>query len=380
MSTDQRLTRINQKMVERELHAYLATKTSDIRWLTGFSQIFDEEQAHALLVVSTLATDVPVRLMHTDMRYSSAMRQKNDGVLDVLDDERKAHSKFLVEQIESTIKGKVGSGASIRLGIENDLSLSAYRSLVKAFDESDFSVELVELPGFVIDLRAVKDAQEIEAMRVTQQITDAGYLHMLEYLKPGLTEAEAAVELEFFMRRLGSQGLSFGSIVGSGPNAANPHAVPGTRRLAKGDFVVLDFGAKLDDYRSDMTRTVVLGKASDHQRQIYNTVLEAQLAALAMIKAGLPTVEPFDRVNQIFAERGFGPLTHGLGHGVGIDIHESPVLATGAQDSLVVGHVVTVEPGIYIEGSDGVRIEDFGAVTEDGFDNFTASSKELFEL
>jgi Xaa-Pro aminopeptidase len=150
--------------------------------------------------------------------------------------------------------------------------------------------------------------------------------------------------------------------------------------LTPGDLVVLDFGAKLDDYRSDMTRTIAIGRASERQREIYDCVLKAQLAALAMIGQDVDCVAPVDKVNEIFAAAGFEALPHGLGHGVGIDIHESPVLAAKAVGKMAVGHVVTVEPGIYIEGVAGVRIEDFGVITADGFDDFTTSPKQLFEL
>jgi Xaa-Pro aminopeptidase len=381
MTTEARIARLDTCLVENELDVYLATQTSDIRYLTGFQKVFDEEQAHAMLVTSSLLTTEPYRALHTDMRYSGAMKTQNNGVLNLLDEERKAHSAFVTEQLEVVGVDRVKSGSLLRIGIEADMPLTLYRSLTKALDEAEIkNYELVELPGFIQRIRAVKDAQEIASIRAAQQISDVAFLFLLELIKPGLTEFEVAVELDFFMRRQGSEGVAFGSIVGSGPNSANPHAVPGNRIIQAGDLIVLDFGARLDDYRSDMTRTVAIGKASERQREIYNTVLDAQLLALSMIRAGISAKEPAEKVNQLFAERGFEALSHGLGHGVGIDIHEAPTMSPTAQAELEVGHVVTVEPGIYIEGSDGVRIEDFGAVTASGFDNFTTSSKELFEL
>jgi len=381
MSTDDRIKRLNTAMLSTELDAYLALTTSDIRWLTGFSKVFDEEKAHALLVTSTRLKADPQRLLHTDMRYSGSIRPQSSGVLEVLDDERKPHSQFLVEQLEALLAKASTHTETLRIGVEAEMPLNAYRALDKSLADAGFSAyELVELPGFIQNLRAIKDPEEIASIKAAQSITDAGFLHLLEYIKPGLSEFEVAVELEFYLRRMGSEGVAFGAIVGSGPNGANPHAVPGDRQIQRGDLIVLDFGAKLDDYRSDMTRTVAVGPASERQRQIYGTVLQAQLTALEMMKAGLACVKPFDRVNEIFAEQGFGNLEHGLGHGVGIDIHEAPVLASKAEGDLAVGHVVTVEPGIYIAGYAGVRIEDFGAVTAEGFDNFTASTKELIEI
>ena len=381
MSTEARITRLDARLVENALDAYIATQTSDIRYLTGFQKVFDEEQAHAMLVTSSLLTAEPYRALHTDMRYSGAMKTQHNDALNLLDEERKAHSVFVTEQLKALRFDKLKTDNPLRIGIEADISLASYRSLTKALDEAEIgNYELIELPGFIQKIRAVKDAQEIESIRAAQQITDAAFLFLLELIRPGLSEFEVAVELDFFMRRQGSEGVAFGSIVGSGPNSANSHAVPGNRVIKTGDLIVLDFGARLDDYRSDMTRTVAIGKASDRQREIYDTVLEAQLLALSLIRAGISTKEPAEQVNLLFAERGFEPLSHGLGHGVGIDIHEAPTLSPSAEAELEIGHVVTVEPGIYFEGSDGVRIEDFGAVTATGFDNFTTASKQLFEL
>jgi Xaa-Pro aminopeptidase len=230
-------------------------------------------------------------------------------------------------------------------------------------------------------LRAVKDAEEIRALRAAQAITDAAFTHMLGYLRPGLTEREAATELEFFMRRAGADGVAFPSIIASGPNSAVPHAVPGNRVFERGDFVLMDFGARLDDYRSDMTRTVVLGEADERQRAMYEAVLAAQAAVARALRPGMSGHEAQGIADAALAERGFeGRLIHSLGHGVGIDIHELPVLAPKAEAKLQLGHVVTVEPGVYLEGIGGVRIEDFGVITENGFETFTQSPHELIEL
>jgi len=385
MSQNARLERTAAALQEGQLDLYLATKTSDIRWLTGFSRVFDAESAHALLVAAPAAGE-PQLWLHTDTRYSGAMRPQMAGVLDRLDDERKAHSQFLAESLGELTRPGGGSGAresatALRLGIEADLPLYAFRAITKALDGVDgLHYELVEKSDFLETLRSVKDSAEVATMRAAQAITDAGFKHMLDYLKPGLTEAEAAIELEFYMRRQGSEGLSFATILASGPNSAVPHAIPGARVLQAGDFVLMDFGARLDDYCSDMTRTVVLGTADERQRQLYTTVLAAQTEALAMLRPGLEKTAPQLHVNQLFAAAGFADLTHGLGHGVGIDIHELPVLSVKGEGCLEVGNVVTVEPGLYETDFGGVRIEDYGVVTVDGFDDFTASPKELIEL
>lgn len=381
--TDARLTRTGSALAKENIHIYICTKTADIRWLTGFSRIFDDEQAHFLVIVSELAAPAgPQRLLHTDTRYSGAMRQQMDGVLDKLDDERKPHRQFLVECVEGLgLTRQQSADDKIRIAIEADLPLSSYRAITSTLDQLEgCHYELVEKIAFIESLRAVKDASEIATMRAAQAITDAGFAHMLEFLRPGLSETEVAIELEFFMRHKGAEGLAFPVIAASGPNSAIPHAVPGERILQKGDFMLMDFGARVDGYCSDMTRTVVLGKADEKQKLIYQTVLQAQTETIQMVKPGTSLQVPQEHVNDIFAAAGFDQLPHGLGHGVGIDIHELPVLSVGAAGQLVAGNVVTVEPGIYTEGFGGVRIEDYGVVTDNGFDNFTASPKELLEL
>jgi Xaa-Pro aminopeptidase len=230
-------------------------------------------------------------------------------------------------------------------------------------------------------LRAVKDAQEIELLKAAQAVADATFVHMLDYLRPGLTEREVAIELEFFMRRAGADGIAFSSIIATGPNSAIPHAVPSDRVLRQGDFVLMDFGARLADYRSDMTRTVVLGPADERQRAMYAAVLAAQSEVIESLAVGMSGREAQSIAEEALARRDFeGRLIHSLGHGVGIDIHELPVLAPKAEEKLEVGHVVTVEPGVYLEGIGGVRIEDFGVMTNQGFEDFTQSSHDLIEL
>jgi Xaa-Pro aminopeptidase len=270
----------------------------------------------------------------------------------------------------------------VRIGVEADLRLDVYRAFGKAFSEQEtLSVEFVEVPSLITGLRALKDTEEIGLLKAAQAITDAAFAHMLDYLRPGLTEREAACELEFFMRRNGASGLAFSSILASAANSAIPHAIPTDRILERGDFVLMDFGAKFDDYCSDMTRTVVLGKASEQQRAMYAAALAAQTVVRAALKPGMTGLAAQALAEEVIAEQGFaGKLIHGLGHGVGIDIHELPVLAPSVEEKLEVGHVVTVEPGVYLEGIGGVRIEDFGIITEQGFEDFTQSPHELIEL
>ncbi|MDR0346939.1 MAG: aminopeptidase P family protein [Coriobacteriales bacterium] len=393
---EHRLKRLLDVLAEQNIDVYLATHTADIRWLTGFSGVFDEEQAHLVLIAGASgvatsgasdaapggeATPGAEALFFTDSRYSGALRQLDEQGRWRILDERRPRYAYVVEMLKS-LRGGHGQSKTLRIGIEADLRLNAYRSLGKALDEqASLSCELIELSDLISGLRAVKDVQEVEMLRAAQAITDAAFLHMLDYLRPGLTEREAAIELEFFMRNAGAQGLAFPSIVAAGPHSAIPHAIPGERVFERGDFVLMDFGARLDDYRSDMTRTVVLGTASERQRAMYAAVRAAQRAVIDALVPGMRGCEAQDIADATLAAHGFeGRLIHSLGHGVGIDIHELPVLAPKAEAKLEVGQVITVEPGVYFEDIGGVRIEDFGVITEDGFDDFTQSSHELIEL
>ncbi|MBQ8356765.1 MAG: aminopeptidase P family protein [Clostridia bacterium] len=233
------------------------------------------------------------------------------------------------------------------------------------------------------DLRLYKDEREIAAIAAAQELTDAAFTHILGYIREGVREIDVALELEHFMRKNGATGIAFETIAVSGTASSLPHGVPRDRVLEKG-FLTMDFGARYGGYCSDMTRTVVVGRADADMKHLYRTVLTAQRAALDAAKGGMGC-RALDKVaRDIIDGAGYkGCFGHSLGHGVGIDIHESPRLSPSAPEDamLTPGHVVTVEPGIYIEGKYGCRIEDMIAVERDGsIRNFTKSTKELLEL
>lgn len=230
-------------------------------------------------------------------------------------------------------------------------------------------------------MRAVKDARELACIRRAQAITEAGFDYILPRLAVGRTEREIALELEMYMRQNGAERVAFDFIVASGENGALPHAVPTDRRLRAGDFVTIDFGAVADGYRSDMTRTVAIGTVSEEQRTVYNTVLAAQTACLQGLCAGMTGAEGDRLARSVIEAAGYGAaFGHSTGHGVGIDIHEHPTLSSKCDDRLQAGAIVTVEPGIYLEGRFGVRIEDMVCLTEDGIENLTAAPKDLLIL
>ncbi len=231
-------------------------------------------------------------------------------------------------------------------------------------------------------LRLYKDAGEIEKMKKAQAITDAAFAHIINVLTPNTTEIEAALELEFFMRRNGSEGVAFDTIAVSGSASSLPHGVPRNVKLERG-FFTMDFGARFEGYCSDMTRTVVIGKADEDMKKLYDTVLKAQTAALDFLREGIACRDADTVARNVINNAGYeGRFGHSLGHGVGMYIHENPRLSQGAKDDILTrGHVVTVEPGIYIEGLYGCRIEDMVGVLSDGsVYNFTKSPKEMIEL
>ncbi len=241
--------------------------------------------------------------------------------------------------------------------------------------------EWVGVDEAVLMQRAVKDAQELELTRQAAALADDAFSHVLPHLRPGVRELDVALELEWYMRQNGASAASFPIICASGLRSALPHGVAGEKVLAEGDFVTMDFGCFYNGYASDMTRTVVLGKASLQQKTVYDTVLRAQEAGLAAICAG-KTGSAADRAaRQMISEAGYGDyFGHALGHGTGLQIHEQPVLSTRSQTVLKPNMLVTVEPGIYIEDFGGVRIEDLVIVTEEGCENLTHSDKQLLEI
>ncbi|MBQ6797126.1 MAG: aminopeptidase P family protein [Clostridia bacterium] len=237
------------------------------------------------------------------------------------------------------------------------------------------------LDDIIRTLRDIKAPFELELIKASQAVTEMSYRKLLTYVKEGVTEKELAIELEYIMRKNGAQRKAFDFIVAAGPNGSMPHAVPTDYRIKKGDLITFDIGAVVGGYHSDMTRTVALGDPGEEQKKIYNTVLEAQKAACEYLLSGGRGRRECDGVARDIINKEFeGRFGHSLGHGVGLEIHETPNLAPRSEGELVAGNVVTVEPGIYIPGKCGVRIEDMVYITEDSAINLTSIEKELVIL
>ena len=232
----------------------------------------------------------------------------------------------------------------------------------------------------VRDMRMIKTSEEIACIENSQEITDAAFTHILPFIRSGVTERDIALEIEFFMRKQGAEGVAFELIVAAGKNSSMCHAVPSDYAVSPGDFITMDIGALLDGYHSDMTRTVALGKTSKKQEDVYNTVLKAQLAVIDAVKPGIPCNEVDKIARDIINVNYSGRFGHGLGHGVGLEIHEEPRFSALDSTPCAPGMVITDEPGIYLPDEFGVRIEDMLLITEDGCRNLTKSPKELIHL
>ncbi len=265
--------------------------------------------------------------------------------------------------------------------LETDtVSLSAFSSLKKRLPDFAFSSD-GKIQSLITKQRSIKSAEEIALIRQAQKMTDETFSYILDNISAGRTEREVMLNMEFYMRRLGSEGVSFDFIVVSGKNSSMPHGVPTDKKIEKGDFVTMDFGAVCGGYRSDMTRTVAVGEVSDKQKEVYGIVLKAQKETIDFIKPGVVCKEVDRTARDIIDKAGYGDcFGHGLGHSVGIEIHENPACNTVCETVMEKGMIMTVEPGIYIENEFGVRIEDMVVVTENGCENLTVSKKELIVL
>lgn len=262
----------------------------------------------------------------------------------------------------------------LKLALESDfLSVSLYNQLTDLFPDTKWESTKMILEN----IAAVKDESELEALRTAVEITDKVFDEILQFFKVGIAEKEIALELGMRFKKYG-EGEAFSSIVASGPNSALPHAQPGERKLKQGDFVIVDAGAKYAGYHADMTRTVVIGKVTDKHREIYDLVKKAQQAGIDAAQAGVACKVVDDATRNVIADAGYGDkYIHSTGHGIGLEVHTSPRLSQQSEEILKENNVVTIEPGVYLTGWGGVRIEDDIVVKKDGNDVLNKTSKEL---
>ncbi|MEG1879905.1 MAG: aminopeptidase P family protein [Oscillospiraceae bacterium] len=348
-----------KKLLEmlKNVDAVLLTSPHNMRY---FSE-FDGGEGYVLICKHA-------RYVLVDSRYTemATLMAKDFSVIEF--------SGNLFEKLQDIIKeNNVKS-----IGFEDfELSFSTYK---KFLDELK-NVELLPLLSEIDALRMVKSPEEIAKMEIAEEIGVKAFLHILKYLKIGVSESDIATEIEYSMRKNGGSGTSFDTIVVSGAKSSLPHGKPDEKKLEYGDFVTMDFGCKYNGYCSDMTRTIVMGQASDEQKKIYNVVKDAQTAGLSAIRAGILGKDADTVARKVIEDSGYGKyFGHSLGHGVGLCIHELPNLSPKSEITLLENMVVTCEPGIYIPSFGGVRIEDMVVVKTESVVNLTKLSKELIEI
>ncbi len=350
-----RIAAVEAKVCERELDALLVSNLVNVRWLTGFSG-----SSGAAVVGGAKPRFI------TDFRYLTQAATQLDPVW-----EREIETELLKRAVEGLADGP------LRLGYDDaHLTVRQHAQLAQLVAGRD--VELVAAGGIVEALRAVKDAAEIDRIRAAATLADAAFEEVVGAGIVGRTERDVALDLEIAMRRGGASAASFAPIVAAGEHGAHPHAVPRDVPIPAGTLVVIDWGAQLNGYASDCTRTVATGALDPRDRAVYEIVLAAQEAALAAVRPG-PTGQEVDAIARaIIDEAGHAEhFGHGLGHGVGMEVHEGPRLSKLGKDALAAGNIVTIEPGIYVPGAVGVRIEDLVAVTDDGHELLSGLSKQL---
>lgn len=350
--------RVQELLKKLSIGAVIISNGNNMRYISGFAgetgYVYISEKRHAVI---------------TDFRYTIQAELEAEGY-EVITIGNGGYEEVLNDVLRT-------DGVT-HLGFEaEDMLYSNYKDLKEKLQVQ----ELVPIGNEITRMRRIKTAKELKYIKQAEAIGDQVFTEILTFIKPGMTELEVAARIEYLLKVKGGQGLSFSAIVASGINSSMPHAVPSYKKIEVGDFLTMDFGCVYEGYCSDMTRTIVIGKASEKQKEVYQTVLNAQLAALDFIKAGCKGKEVDKVARDIIYGAGYeGCFGHGLGHSVGLFIHENPRLSMLEEDIIEEGMTETVEPGIYIKGFGGVRIEDLVVVTKTGHENYTHSDKSLIEL
>jgi Xaa-Pro aminopeptidase len=351
-----KLQKLRSHFEKMGVDAMLITSTYNRRYMTNFTG-----SAGVVLITDEQA------LFITDFRYIEQATKQCIGFSII------KHGPSIVEAIANQV-GKLGIK---KLGFEQDYlsfaTYSAYKDALKA--------ELVPISGIIEKLRLIKTESEIKILKEAADIADAAFKHILDFIRPGLTELEVSNELEFFMRKAGATSSSFDTIVASGYRSALPHGVASDKVIEKGDMITLDYGAYYKGYVSDITRTISVGEPNPKLKEIYEIVLEAQMRGVEGIKPGMTGKEADALTRDYITEKGYGEyFGHSTGHGIGLEVHEGPALSFKSDIKLEPGMIVTIEPGIYIPGLGGVRIEDDTMITVNHNELLTHSTKELMIL
>lgn len=357
MTSPSRLSRLRQRMRSAGLDALLVSSLSDVRYLTGFTG------SNALVIVRRRSTTLV-----TDTRYALQSRAETRGI-------RRVITRDSLAEGAAKAGGLDGMGV---VGFEaQNVTYAQYRQLRRLFP----NIEFRSTADIVGDVATVKDRSEVAAIRKAAAISDAVFSELLTLIKPGITELDIAAEISYRQRRHGAERDSFEAIVASGDRGALPHGRASNRRIRKGEMVTLDFGCVVQGYCSDLTRTVAVGRPAQEERRAYEVVLGAQIAAIEAAQPGMSGRDLDAVARTPIARAGYGRyFNHSLGHGVGLRIHERPRLSQVSRDRLRQGNVVTIEPGVYLPGRWGLRIEDDILITASGCSVLTTSPKHLIIL
>ncbi|WP_432355359.1 M24 family metallopeptidase [Sporosarcina sp. A2] len=348
-----KLTKLRNLLTEKEIDALFITNGYNRRYMTGFT---------GTAGVAIISQEDAVFI--TDFRY---MEQ---AVAQIKDFRIVQHEKTIIEEVAQQVEQMKIK----RLGFEKeDLTFGMYELY-----KSNVSAELFPTAGLVEKLRMIKTSEELEVLKKAAKIADDAFTHICGFIKAGMTELEVSNELEFFMRKQGATSSSFDTIVASGIRGALPHGVATDKKIQSGELVTLDYGALYNGYISDITRTVAVGEPSEKMRGIYEITLAAQELAVEGIKPGMTGIQADAIARDYIASKGYGEaFGHSTGHGIGLEVHESPGLSFRSETILEPNMTVTAEPGIYLPGIGGVRIEDDLVITENGCERLTHSTKEL---
>jgi len=357
----ERIARLQSLLADRGLDAAIVSNPPNRSWLSGFfTEDHGPDESSGVLLVDRERA----RFLTSIVNLPWAEAEVHPGVEAI--DWGRPWAKTLGERLRDE--------GLVRIGIEEDaLTVGALHGILSGLGGS---ASLVHLGGAVDDLRAAKDDDELAVLAEAIRITDEAFVAATSGLTEGTTERQLAMRLDQAMRDLGAEGPAFGTIVASGPHAARPHHDPTDRPIQAGEPVIIDMGARLDGYAADLTRTVWVGEPTETLKSVYNVVLAANEAAAAGLRAGMTGGEADTLARAVIEEAGFGEaFTHSLGHGLGIKVHEAPSLRKEGQEMVRVGHVVTIEPGVYLPEWGGVRIEDVAVVGEDGVRILTGAPK-----
>ncbi len=350
-----RIEALKQSAFQKDFNYFIIFNSANLTYFTSFpgaTALLIPKEGESILYVSTV-------------NYEQAKAETSGLSVELL-----KRGENLMQKIAS----HAAPSKSNKFAVDS-LPIESWRALSKAIGGEE---KLEPANNFVRELRKVKDAQEIKLIREACKLTSEGMQVACETIKPGLKEKEVAAEIEYAMRKKGSDGVGFDTIIASGASSAFPHGSCSDRTIQEGDLVVVDLGATHKFYRSDMTRTFTAGKATEKQNKIYDAVKEAHQKAFEAIKPGVPAKDVDNAARQSIESAGFGEFfVHNLGHGVGLEVHEAPILSPDSQDVLAAGNVVTDEPGIYVPGYGGVRIEDTVLITADGAKKLTLGPYSL---